>query len=246
MTDPRSRILIVEDDDTMRSGLVDVLELEGYDVVEAADGRAGLERARRGDCDLVLLDVMMPEMTGFDVLKALRAEGCEVPVILLTALGEELDRVRGLELGGDDYVVKPFSLRELIARIRLRLKPRGGATATDTRSASDDRVRVGGATVDLAAHVVERKDARFDLSPKEVGMLRLFFESVGKVISRRDFLDSVWGYETFPTTRTVDTHVLKLRQKIEPDPDKPRYILTVHGAGYKFVHETGRKETTPS
>lgn len=236
--DSRSRILIVEDDDTMRSGLVDCLELEGYDVVEAANGRAGLDRARRGDCDLVLLDVMMPEMTGFDVLKSLRAEGCEVPVILLTALGEELDRVRGLELGGDDYVVKPFSLRELIARIRLRLKPRVAAT-TSTSETDSDRIRVGSAMVDLAAHVVERDDARFDLSPKEVGMLRLFFESVGKVISRRDFLDSVWGYETFPTTRTVDTHVLKLRQKIEPDPDKPRHILTVHGAGYKFVHDIG-------
>ncbi len=225
----RPRILVVEDDDTMRSGLIDCLELEGYDVAHAADGRAGLELARGGGHDLVLLDVMMPEMTGFEVLKALRSEGFDAPVILLTALGEELDRVRGLELGGDDYVVKPFSLRELIARIRARLRraqPKEG-----------DSVRIGEAVVDFEAYSIRHGGEDHEISPKEAGMLRLFLECEGKAISRREFLDSVWGYETFPTTRTVDTHVLKLRQKIEPDPESPRFIVTVHGVGYKFTRE---------
>jgi len=266
----KPRILIVDDDETLRGGLVDCLELEGYEVAGAGDGREGLDRIRERAADLVLLDVMMPEMTGFDVLRAMRAEGIDTPVILLTALGEELDRVRGLELGGDDYVVKPFSLRELVARIRARLRrdlrppadvapssgsgagagagawggtgtgtgSQGGAEVSEGSSGASsvrDVDRIGEATIDFDAYAVRRGEHAFEISPKEAGMLRLLIECEGKVVSRREFLNSVWGYDTFPTTRTVDTHMAKLRQKIEPDPDSPRFLRTVHGVGYKLV-----------
>ena len=223
-----ARILIVDDEPQMVRGLEDNLRFEGYETVSARDGRAALALAARESPDLVLLDVMMPGMSGWDVCRELRAKGLEMPVIMLTARGQEADRVRGLEIGADDYVSKPFSLRELLARIRAVLRRPGPRQTLG-------ELAFGDVQLDLRARVASKGGREVKLTRKEFELLRYLVEFRGEVITRERLLDEVWGYDRFPTTRTVDTHVLRLRQKFEDDPERPRLIVTVHGQGYRFV-----------
>ncbi len=222
------RILIVDDEPEMVRGLEDNLRFEGYQTLAAANGRDGLQLALTEAPDLILLDVMMPELSGWDVLRTLRQKGLDIPVIMLTARGEEVDRVLGLELGGDDYVTKPFSLRELLARVRAVLRRPGPRQKFEEVAFGDVRVH-------LRSRQAFRAGREVRLTRKEFELLRYLLEHRGEVLTRDRLLDEVWGYEQFPTTRTVDTHILRLRQKFEPDPEHPRYILTVHGQGYRFV-----------
>src|SRR5256712_2516498 len=225
----KRRILIVEDEPAMVAGLRDNFEYEGYDVISAGDGIAGLDRALAEDPDLVVLDVRMPRMSGLDVCKQLKARRPWVPIIMLTARGREIDKVVGLELGADDYVTKPFSIRELMARVKAvlrRVSP--PASAAEVYRFSDVEVNIRG-------NAVLRAGAQVDLSAKEFALLAYFVSHPGETLSRDRLLDAVWGYENYPNTRTVDTHIVHLRQKLEPNPEEPRFILTVHGSGYKFV-----------
>jgi DNA-binding response OmpR family regulator len=224
-----TKILIVEDEPNMVAGLRDNFEFEGYQVSTAPDGVAGLERALSEVPDLVILDVMMPRMSGLDVCKQLKAKRPSIPIIMLTARGQEVDKVVGLELGADDYVTKPFSIRELLARVKAVLRrvqnaPRNG-----------DRYIFGDVEVNLRSCQVSRKGKALDFSSKEFDLLKYFLSHSGEAISRDRLLEDVWGYDRFPTTRTVDAHIVRLRQKLEPKPEDPHFFLTVHGVGYKFV-----------
>jgi len=232
-------VLLVEDDPALRTGLRGALASEGLGVVEARDGDEGLRAARAQTFDLIVLDVMLPGRSGFEVLKALRDGGDDTDVLLLTARGDEVDRVLGFELGADDYVTKPFSLRELLARVkaRLRRRERGGGDGS-----SPGVIALGAAHVDLDAFTaVDPHGTTHRLAPKEVAMLRLLWRERGKVVPRARFLREVWGVGAGVGTRTVDTHVLYLRQKIERDPKAPALLLTVHGVGYKLVAEAPRE-----
>ena len=200
---------------------------EGYQILSATNGRDGLALAVRDVPDLILLDVMMPQMSGWDVCRELRRKGLDIPVIMLTARGEEVDRVLGLELGADDYVTKPFSLRELLARVRAVLRRPGPRRKFEEFAFGDVRLHLRGRQAFKAGKEVRLTRREFDL-------LRYLVEHQSEVITRDRLLDEVWGYERFPTTRTVDAHILRLRQKFEPDPEHPAYILTVHGQGYRF------------
>ncbi len=222
------RILVVDDEPAIVRGLEDNLRFEGYQTVSATNGEDGLARALSEAPDLVLLDVMMPKMSGWDVCRELRRRGVGVPVIMLTARGAEVDRVLGLELGADDYVTKPFSLRELLARVRAVLRRPGPRQKFEEFAFGDVRIRLRGRQVFRAGREVR-------LTRKEFDLLVFLVEHRGEVVTRERLLDEVWGYERFPTTRTVDTHVLRLRRKFESDPDRPVWILTVHGQGYKFA-----------
>jgi DNA-binding response OmpR family regulator len=224
-----NRLLIVEDDPTLLRGLSDNLRSESYTVSVASDGETAYQMAREGGFDLVLLDVMLPKMTGFEVCKRLRDDGCAVPVLMLTARGEEWDRVHGLDLGADDYLTKPFSLKELKARIRALLRRHGPA------STLPDEASFGNVVVDFRRHEVRKGGREIKLTRKELGTLRLLVARAGEVVSRSQLLDEVWEVEEYPTTRTVDNHVASLRSKLEDDPATPRYVLTVHGVGYKFA-----------
>jgi two-component system alkaline phosphatase synthesis response regulator PhoP len=221
------RILIVDDEPDMVRGLTDNLRFEGYETVAATSGADGLQLALQERPDLILLDVMMPGLSGWDVCRELRRHGADIPIIMLTARGEEADRVQGLELGADDYVTKPLSLRELLARVRAVLR-RPGARTLEELAFADVRIRPRGRQVFKASHEVP-------LTRKEFDLLRYLVENRNEILTRDRLLDEVWGYERFPTTRTVDSHILRLRQKFEPDPEHPRFILTVHGQGYRFV-----------
>jgi len=223
-----ARILIADDEPEIVRGLEDNLRFEGYQTVAATNGEDALALALSDAPDLVLLDVMMPRMSGWDVCRELRRRGVDVPVIMLTARGAEVDRVLGLELGADDYVTKPFSLRELLARVRAVLRRPGPRQKFEEFAFGDARVHLRGRQVFKAGLEVR-------VTRKEFDLLVFLVEHRGEVVTRERLLDEVWGYERFPTTRTVDTHILKLRRKLEADPDRPRWILTVHGQGYKFV-----------
>ena len=222
------RILIIDDEPEMVRGLSDNLRFEGYQILSATDGRDGLALALHEVPDLILLDVMMPQMSGWDVCRELRRKGLDIPVIMLTARGEEVDRVLGLELGADDYVTKPFSLRELLAHVRAVLRRPGPRQKFEEFAFGDVRLHLRGRQAFKAG-----KEVR--LTRKEFDLLRYLVEHRSEVITRDRLLDEVWGYERFPTTRTVDAHILRLRQKFEPDPEHPAYILTVHGQGYRFA-----------
>ena len=224
-----AKILIVEDEPNMVAGLRDNFEFEGYQVISAPDGIAGLERALSESPDLVILDVMMPRMSGLDVCKQLKAKKPAIPIIMLTARGQEVDKVVGLELGADDYVTKPFSIRELLARVKAVLRRAGMAPKTV------EKYSFGEVEVNLRSHQVSRKGKTMDFSSKEFELLKFFLHHPGETLSRDRLLEEVWGYDHFPTTRTVDAHIVRLRQKVEPKPEEPRFILTVHGTGYKFV-----------
>jgi DNA-binding response OmpR family regulator len=224
-----AKILIVEDEPNMVAGLRDNFEFEGYEVITALDGVAGLSRALNESPDLVILDVMMPRMSGLDVCKQLKAKRASVPIIMLTARGQEVDKLVGLELGADDYVTKPFSIRELLARVKAVLR-RAGANANEP-----ERYSFGDVELNVRTCQVLRQGRELEFSSKEFDLLRYFLDHRGETLSRDRLLEEVWGYEHFPTTRTVDTHIVRLRQKIEQKPEDPRFILTVHGTGYKFV-----------
>jgi DNA-binding response OmpR family regulator len=224
-----AKILIVEDEPNMVAGLRDNFEYEGYEVISAPDGVAGLERALNEAPDLVILDVMMPRMSGLDVCKQLKSKRPSVPIIMLTARGQEVDKVVGLELGADDYVTKPFSIRELLARVKAVLR----RARTDPKE--QDRYAFGDVEVNLRSCQVSRQGKAIDFSSKEFELLKYFLCHPGETLSRDRLLEEVWGYGRFPTTRTVDAHIVRLRQKIEARPDEPRFILTIHGTGYKFV-----------
>jgi DNA-binding response OmpR family regulator len=228
----RARVLVIEDEEPLRLALCDTLEAEGFEVLSAADGERGLELALKEGPDVVLLDLMLPGRDGFSVLRALRQDRLQSAVIILSARGEEWDRVQGFEHGADDYVVKPFSARELLGRVRAVLKRLDGSAPGMEREAG--RVQVGDAQVDFAAYSVAREGRNQGLSRKELDLLRCFLAHEGQVLERGQLLDLVWGRDEFPSHRTVDMHVLKLRRKLERDPERPRHILTVHGVGYRF------------
>ena len=223
------RLLLVEDEPGLVLTLTDRLAREGYSVETSADGESALERAAADTFDLVLLDVMLPRLGGFDVLRELRRRGIETPVIMLTARGQVVDKVVGLRLGADDYVTKPFEMMELLARIEAKLRrapsvvhPAGGYQFGDVR-------------VDFRRAEVTKASSPLELSAREFQLLRYFIEHRGATLTRDELLNEVWGYNAMPSTRTVDVHVAWLRQKIEPNPRHPQYILTIHGLGYKFA-----------
>lgn len=224
-----TKILIVEDEPNMVAGLRDNFEFEGYEVVSAADGAEGLARAISDSPDLVLLDVMMPRMSGLEVCKQLKAKRPSIPIIMLTARGQEVDKVVGLELGADDYVTKPFSIRELMARVKAVLR------RSQTVPKEEDRYSFGDAEVDLRKCRVTRGGKEIEFSATEFELLKYFVVHAGEILSRDRLLEDVWGYDRYPTTRTVDAHLVRLRQKLEPNPEQPRFFLTVHGTGYRFV-----------
>ncbi|CAN5307947.1 response regulator transcription factor [soil metagenome] len=226
------QILIVEDEPNMLMGLKDNLEFEGYLIDSATDGEAGLEKINSHLYDLILLDVMLPKLSGFDVCKTIRKNGNNTPVILLTAKGEELDKVLGLELGADDYITKPFGLRELLARIKAVLR-RGQA---ETPGKADHKnVTIGKLIVNFSDYSASVSGNPVKMSHKEYEILHFLFNHKNTTVSRYDLLEQVWEYKEQPTTRTVDNFMLKLRQKIEENPNDPKFILTVHGTGYKLL-----------
>jgi two-component system alkaline phosphatase synthesis response regulator PhoP len=224
-----SRILLVEDEAGLRLSLTDRLASEGYSVETAADGEDGLARAFRDAFDLVILDVMLPRKSGFDVCRELRQKGVTTPILMLTARSQVVDRVVGLKLGADDYLAKPFEMAELLARVEARLRGR------TTEGRPPDRYRFGDVQVDFRRAEVERGGDPVELSAKEFQLLRYFVEHRGATLTRDELLNGVWGYDAMPTTRTVDVHVAWLRRKLEPNPRRPQFILTLHGLGYKFV-----------
>ena len=226
-----TRILVVEDDPSIRMGLEDTLAAKGYEVDAVARGGEGADRAISGRYDLVVLDVMLPDLDGFEVCRRIRASrgaSRSVPVIMLSARGAELDRVRGLELGADDYVTKPFSLMELLARVASVLRRAGGEAADPTG------LVFGGIEIDLAGQVARRAGQRIDLPSRAFAILKVFARRPGEVVSRDVLLDEAWGYANYPNTRTVDNHLVKLRRALEDEPDKPRWLVTIHGVGYKL------------
>ena len=226
-----AHILIIEDEPAMQLGLKDNLEVEGYQVDLASDGESGLTKIKGGRHDLILLDVMLPKISGFDVCKQARAAGIRTPIVLLTARGEEIDKVLGLELGADDYITKPFGVRELLARIKAILRRSQAAGKGD----GSDPVIIGRISVNFNSFLVTQDDVEIKLSHKEVEILAHLYKHRNTVVSRYDLLENVWGYEEQITTRTVDNFIARLRQKVETNPNSPRIILTVHGSGYKMV-----------
>ncbi|MDA2925113.1 response regulator transcription factor [Acidobacteria bacterium AH-259-L09] len=223
-----STVLIIEDEPGLVNGLRDAFEHQGFEVVWASDGKAGLELALSRQPDIIILDLMLPKKDGMEVCRELRARNIHTPVIMLTARSEEPDRVAGLEIGADDYVTKPFSVRELIARTKAVLR-------RSTQQGVGEQVRVGESMVDFKQYAVFRGTRRFSLTDREVVLLRFLIEHPHEVVPRESLLDEIWGYNCYPTTRTVDTFIYRLRQKIEADPQRPVHLLTVHGVGYKFV-----------
>ena len=223
------RILIIEDEPGIVMTLTDRLVREAYIVEHSADGESGLERATREPFDLVLLDVMLPRLGGFDVMRELRRRGIETPVIMLTARGQVVDKVVGLKLGADDYVTKPFEMVELLARIEAKLR------RVPVAVHPSEGHQFGDIRMDFRKAEITKAGAPLDLSAREFQLLRYFVEHRGATLSREELLNEVWGYNSTPTTRTVDVHVAWLRQKIEPNPRHPQFILTVHGLGYKFA-----------
>jgi DNA-binding response OmpR family regulator len=225
------RILIVEDDLAILRGLKDNLEYELYEVLTATDGEQGYCFIREKKPDLVILDLMLPKMSGYELCRKLRKEGVMTPVLMLTARGEEVDRVLGLDLGADDYVTKPFSVPELMARIRAILRRMHRSKIGNL----PEELRFGEVFVDFRKFEAQKAGKAINMSRKEFGVLRLLAARAGEVVTREELLDEVWGYDQYPTTRTVDNHIALLRNKLEDDPAQPRHLLTVHGVGYKLV-----------
>jgi two-component system alkaline phosphatase synthesis response regulator PhoP len=222
-------ILIIEDEPDMVLGLRDNFEYEGYGVVVAGDGEEGVKRALAERPDLILLDVMLPRLSGLDVCRRLRREGLETPIIMLTARGQEMDKVIGLEVGADDYVTKPFSLKELLARVRAHLR------RSSKQVAELESYQFGEIELNFKKYQALKKGQPLELSPREFEILKYFIQHRGETVTREQLLDDVWGYENYPFTRTIDNHIAKLRQKIEDAPAEPKYIITLHRVGYKFL-----------
>lgn len=227
----KHRILIVEDEPSMSRGLKDNLEFEGYEIDVADNGVEGLKLVSAHHYALVILDVMMPQMSGLEVCKKVREAGADVPIILLTAKSEEIDKVLGLELGADDYMTKPFSLRELLARIKAVLRRRGTVAVKE-----QEEYVIGKLTINFSSFKAEDSSGAVKMSHKEYTILQYLVQRKNEIISRNELLEKVWGYEETPTTRTVDNFIVKLRHKIEADPNNPEIILTVHGTGYKLIY----------
>ncbi len=225
-----ARIVIIEDEPDLAQGLRDNLEFEGHEVLHAPDGETGLRLVKQHPTHLVLLDIMLPRMDGFEVCRRLRGAGYTMPIVILSARGQEIDKVRGLELGADDYVTKPFGLRELLARVNAALR-RAGTPGPTTPA----RFQVGEREVDLTRQVVTGPAGEVPLGYYESEILRMLHEHVGQAVPRADMLDRIWGVGLGPADRTVDNHIVSLRRKLEPDPQKPRHILTAHAVGYKLV-----------
>jgi DNA-binding response OmpR family regulator len=225
-----SDILIIEDEAQMRSGLKDNLEFEGYAVDVAEDGQIGLDKSLSKSYDLIILDVMLPKLSGFDVCKKIREKGIKTPIIMLTAKGEEIDKVLGLELGADDYVTKPFSLRELLARVKAILR-----RTDESTSKAQQKITIGKLEIDFNSYTAMVEGKSVAMTHKEYEIVKYLWQHKGATVSRDNLLEEVWGYDDYPTTRTVDNFILKLRQKIEINPNRPKHILTVHGIGYKLV-----------
>ena len=227
------RILIIEDDRAILRGLKDNLEYDKYEVLTATDGEQGYCLIQEKKPDLIILDLMLPKMSGYELCRKVREEGLTTPILMLTARGEEVDRVLGLDLGADDYVTKPFSVPELLARIRAILR----RMQRSKIGPLPNELRFGKVVIDFKRFEASRAGKVLNMSRKEFGILRLLAARVGEVVTRDELLDEVWGYEQYPTTRTVDNHIALLRSKLEEDPSKPRHLLTVHGVGYKLVLE---------
>jgi DNA-binding response OmpR family regulator len=226
------KILVVEDEPNMVRGLKDNLEFEGFAVETAMEGNSGLQKILHSSYDLILLDVMLPEISGFDICKTARKEGINTPIILLTAKGEEIDKVLGLELGADDYITKPFSLRELLARIKAILRR---ATSEKEENTDAEFVQAGKIKVNFKNYNAIDDSGEVKMSHKEFEVLHYLYMKAGKTVNREDLMNDVWGIEFEISTRTIDNFILKLRQKIEVDPNNPKIILTVHGSGYKMI-----------
>lgn len=226
-----SRILIVEDDPAILRGLKDNLEYESYEVSTARDGELGYRLIQEQRPDLIVLDLMLPKMDGYELCRRIRSEGMDMPILMLTARSEEVDRVRGFDLGADDYVTKPFSVPELLARIRAIL--RRAQPPTDL----PDEVRFDEVIVDFKRFAAQKTGEVLKLSRKEFGVLRLLAARAGQVVTRNELLDEVWGHDYYPTARTVDNHIVSLRAKLEEDPAQPNHLITIHGVGYKLVVE---------
>jgi DNA-binding response OmpR family regulator len=222
-------ILAIEDDPAILRGLSDNLRFEGYEVIAASDGETGYRLQRERKPDLIVLDLMLPRMSGFELCRKLRAEGIQTPILMLTARSEEPDRVLGLDLGADDYVTKPFSVRELLARIRALLR------RSQPRADLPDSLRFDDVEIDFRCYEARRNGGPIEMTRKEFAILRFLASRTGEVVTRDDLLNEVWGYESYPTSRTVDNHVAGLRAKLERDASQPRHLKTVHGVGYKFV-----------
>ncbi len=220
-------ILVIDDDEGLQDTIAVMLEQEGFRVVSALDGRTGYEKALTLKPDLLIVDLRLPGMTGTEICKQLRAAQVQTPIVVLSAVGEEVDKVILLEMGADDYVVKPFGRRELLARIRAVLR----RTSADAHAV----LRFADTEIDLDRRVVKRSGNEIKLTPAEYNLLVFFLQNPDRPLTRDMILNSVWGYESFPNTRTVDAHVVKLRQKLEPDANAPRHFLTVHGVGYRFL-----------
>ena len=223
-------ILVVEDEPDMQRGLKDNLEFENYAVEMAADGESALQQISEHTYDLIILDVMLPKISGLDVCKRTRKQGITTPIIMLTARGEEIDKVLGLELGADDYVTKPFGVRELLARVKALLRRAEGSVGV-----ASERMILGTLEVDFTGYMAAREGEPLSLTPKEIDILKYFWHHRNKTVTREELLTNVWGYDESYSTRTVDNFILKLRQKIEADPANPKHILTIHGVGYKLV-----------
>lgn len=224
-----SRILVVEDDPAILRGLADNLSFESYEVLTATDGELACALIREQKPDLIILDLMLPRLSGYEVCRRVRGEGVTTPIVMLTARGEETDRILGLDLGADDYVTKPFSVRELMARVRALLRRAQG------HGRMPDELRFDDVAVDFRRYEARKGAVPLDMTRKEFGVLRLLAARAGEVITRDELLNEVWGYEATPTTRTVDNHIASLRAKVETNAAQPRHLLTVHGVGYKWV-----------
>lgn len=228
-----SRILIIEDDLAILRGLKDNLEYESYEVLTATDGEEGYCLIREKKPDLIILDLMLPKMSGYELCRKVREEGLNTPILMLTARGEEVDRVLGLDLGADDYVTKPFSVPELLARIRAILRRMRQSKGGDL----PNELHFDDVSIDFKRFEARKASKTINMSRKEFGVLRLLAARIGEVVTRDELLDEVWGYDQYPTTRTVDNHVALLRSKLEKDPSNPRRLLTVYGVGYRLVLE---------
>jgi two-component system alkaline phosphatase synthesis response regulator PhoP len=226
----KEKILIIEDEEDLVKGLKLNLAGEGYDVAWAYDGQEGIRKALEERPDLIILDIMLPKMDGLEVCREIRQKNINIPIIMLTAKGEEVDKVVGLEVGADDYITKPFSIRELLARLKAHLRREKREVKKIPEAYS-----FGDVEVDFSHFKVRRKGKEVDLTSLEVEILKYFVAHRGEVVTREALLDKIWGYERFPTTRTIDNHILKLRKKIEEDPAHPKYIFSVYGAGYRFM-----------
>ena len=231
MREMSNRILVVEDEPAILRGLQDNLRVESFEVLTAADGELGYRLATESKPDLIILDLMLPKMSGYEICRKLRSAGVNTPILMLTARGEEADRVLGLDLGADDYVTKPFSIRELLARVRALLRRAHSAGAAPEPM---QLLRFGKVLLDFQKYEATKDGEPVELTRKEFGIVRFLASRPGIVVSRDELLNEVWGYDAYPTTRTVDNHIASLRAKLEPDPANPCHFLTVHGVGYKF------------